>query len=435
MSFAENSAVHIRRGLSWIFLEKISRMGITLIMMGWVARYLKTHDLGVLQYSLSYLALWGFLSLPGLDAWVIKKIIHAPEKQPEIFAAVLFLKILGAVLIGIGITLTVFFTNWVPRETRFLVMMLAFSGVANFCSFADLWFQSELSFGKSSVSKQIGLYAGHFSRCILILVNASVNVFFVPVWVENVFTSLAQGGLFFRKSKRSIRWREIRKEASELIFEGWPLIVISGLVLFYSKVDSIILARSAGFVSVGEYACAQRLLEMVNTLPMSVSAVMVPLTSHIFKDNQGKNKNQEEHELSKWLGWVHFVSLPVTIFTLAMAPFLIRIIFGNDYSESVVLFRILVLGLPPVFFSVIRHSWLISQELQGDALKFEIIVALLVVMLNLFLVPRYGAIGSAIATVCSIYLSNILACIWIPSFKKCLWIYLQSLRRIHQNMR
>ena len=95
------------------------------------------------------------------------------------------------------------------------------------------------------------------------------------------------------------------------------------------------------------------------------------------------------------------ISVPVAILITVTAPALINLFFGELYSESVAILRIHVWAGLFVSLNNAAWAWYIVENRQKIANVRILIGLALNIVLNLFLIPSYGAIGAAIATIIS----------------------------------
>ena len=89
----------------------------------------------------------------------------------------------------------------------------------------------------------------------------------------------------------------------------------------------------------------------------------------------------------------------ISIFILS--PVMIPIFFGEQYQETVYLLRILALSLPLLFIASSVGATLVTQDHMKKKVKIMGGVALLNIVLNIIMIPVYGSVGAAIATVLS----------------------------------
>src|SRR5205807_9773786 len=89
----------------------------------------------------------------------------------------------------------------------------------------------------------------------------------------------------------------------------------------------------------------------------------------------------------------------VAVVAYTVATPLLALLFGADYVEATVPFRLLVIGLPVVFAIWILHAIAISVDREKLLWRTGLVGLVVNVGLNLYTIPHYGPSGAAFATV------------------------------------
>lgn len=157
-----------------------------------------------------------------------------------------------------------------------------------------------------------------------------------------------------------------------------------------ARLDNLILVRLASVYQTGLYSSVQRIFLAFNQLPGASSSVLAPEMS-----SGDPEKVRHGFRFSFYLVGLFVVGL---ISLLLIAPIGVPLVLGKAYLPSVVIFQILTIGTLFFVLTLPFNSHLLytsgkSKNLFGvDVTRF-----LLVVGLDLFLIPKFGATGAAIA--------------------------------------
>lgn len=173
------------------------------------------------------------------------------------------------------------------------------------------------------------------------------------------------------------------------------LFAVNALVLIHSRVDEWMLAAMRDFREVAGYAAAYKLAEVSRTAIRPITMVLFP----VFAAAVASAAWQEVRSLAKrTLGSVALVSLAVSIGVIAVAPWIIPLLFGADYPETISITQVLFLATPALFIGYAAIPINSSLRLDKQTLTIALVSVLLNVGLNLFVIPRWGAIGAAWST-------------------------------------
>lgn len=65
--------------ISWLFADRILRMGAGLFVTIWLARYLGAEQFGLLNYATAFVALFSALATMGLNGIIVRDLVKSPE--------------------------------------------------------------------------------------------------------------------------------------------------------------------------------------------------------------------------------------------------------------------------------------------------------------------------------------------------------------------
>jgi O-antigen/teichoic acid export membrane protein len=79
----------------------------------------------------------------------------------------------------------------------------------------------------------------------------------------------------------------------------------------------------------------------------------------------------------------------------------IQLLYGREFDATAGLLIVLVWSEVPIFFTAVLNNALVAKNLQKHILVPAIVGAVMNILLNLWAIPRYGALGASWATVAS----------------------------------
>jgi PST family polysaccharide transporter len=174
--------------------------------------------------------------------------------------------------------------------------------------------------------------------------------------------------------------------------------MLSGMaIMVYMRIDQIMLGQIMGDKSVGIYSAAVRISEIVYFIPMSIAASAFPAIIEIKKESEALYYQhlQKLYDIMVVLALV--IALPVTF----LSDWMVALLFGNAFIEAGPVLAIHVWAGIFVFLGVAGSKWYIVENLQRISLVNSSLGALANIALNFILIPHWGVIGAAWATVVS----------------------------------
>jgi O-antigen/teichoic acid export membrane protein len=158
-----------------------------------------------------------------------------------------------------------------------------------------------------------------------------------------------------------------------------------------------------GEEAVGIYSAALRISQAWYFVPMVIVASVFPSILEAKKHSNEKYllRFQNLYDL------MTFISVAISLLITFLADPIIRILFGNSYAEASAVLSIHIWTSIFVFLGVASGRWFIAENLQILNLQRAVLGAAINVCLNVLLIPNYGAIGAAIATMISFSISGL----------------------------
>lgn len=379
---------------AWLISDRILRMGIGLVVGVWVARYLGPEGYGQLSFAGSYVMLFSAIALFGLESIVVRElVIHADERD-----AILGTSCMIRLFAGIAsylIALTILFV--LRPDDRLILIMVALLGsslVLQALDVADLWFQSQIASYFSVISRFSAFFVSSVVKISMVLAGASITSITIATASEIFFAAIALG-ISYRLSGAKIgRWRWSSEWFQKLLSGSVPM-VFSGIVLMvYLRIDQVMLGALASEAEVGFYAAAVRISEVWYFVPTAIVSSVFPglIKLREIDETLFNQKLQRLYNLMAFLGYA--VAIPVTF----VSPWLVKLLFGVAYQPSSQLLAVLIWAGLFANLTVVRNAHFIAIERGRALLWCTTLGASFNVLLNLILIPRYGAMGAAIST-------------------------------------
>ena len=391
----------------WLISDRLVRMGLGLLVGVWVARYLGPDGYGSLSFAGSYVMLFSALALFGLESIVVRELVHHPEAEQAILGTTSLIRAAAGLLAYLGAIVTLLVIRPGDRTALLLVALLGSSLLAQAVEVSDLWFQSRVLSRYTVLCRTSAFIISSCLKVLLVLSSASLVAIAAATAVEALLAALLLVLTHARFSGAGIlTWRWDRSWFRRLLTGSVPM-VLSGVVLMvYLRIDQVMLGAMAPQAELGLYAAAVRISEVWYFVPTAiVSSVFPGLVALRSTDPvQFEQKLQQLYNLLAFLGYA--VALPVTF----IAPWLVQLLFGSAYLAAAPLLSVLIWAGLFANLSVVRNAHFIALDWGRSLLWATSLGATANVLLNLLLIPRYGALGAAVATCLSYWVAAHGAC-------------------------
>ncbi|MEX2150266.1 MAG: flippase [Steroidobacteraceae bacterium] len=400
----------ILSNVAWLSGDKIVRVGIGLLVGVWVARYLGPQQFGLLSFSMAFVSLFGAIATLGLQGIVVRDIVKAPRNAAETLGTSFVLQLLGGTASCVLLVLIIGLVRADDALARTTIAILGPTLILKASESVRYWFESQVQ------SK----YAVWVENAVL-LVIASIKIglilggapFILFVWIvlaEALAVALLLFAVYARTGGRLGAWRPSYDRAKALLKDSWPLILAGLAVMVYMRIDQIMLGQMLDDQAVGIYTVAVRISELWYFVPMTIVASVFPALIEAKKTSEALylERLQKLYDLLVKLALA--VAVPMTFLSNAT----VVLLFGQEYAEAGKILAIHVWTALFVFLGVASGKWFLVENRQLLAFQRVFAGMLVNIALNFMLIPRYGGMGAAVATL----LSQAVAALFIDALHK-----------------
>jgi len=421
----------------WLMLDKVLRMFLGLFVGVWVARYLGPENFGILNFAMSFVGLFGAFGKLGLDGIIVRNIVREPGERDEILGTSLILRFCGAIVLMLTVFGALQLTSATTHE-KIIVMIIAFGQLFMSFEVFDFYFQSQVKAKFSGITGTFGLLASSIARISFILLGLPLiwfagaviieqltkAIFFIYFYIKTASPTHKSSNNQYTNahSKLNIYPVKCRRQSAKLIFNGvknlkfskatalallkdsWPLILSGLVVMVYMRIDQVMIKEMLNNEAVGQYAAAVRLSEVWYFIPMMISNSLFPAIINAKKQSEELYYARLQN-LYTFLIWLAIaIALPMTF----LSEWIVTILFGPEYSQAANVLMIHIWAGVFVFLGVAFSKFLISENFTKKTFARTLVGAMMNVLLNYFMIPKFGISGAAIATLLSQFTANYL---------------------------
>lgn len=385
----------------WLAMERIFRMVVSFFVGIAIARYLGPAQYGQLNYAQSFVALFSAIAALGLEGIVVRNIVNHPARKDEIMGSAFVLKLLGSLFtIALTIALIVLLRPDDP-QTQWMVALIALGTILQSFDTIDYWFQSQVYAKVKVYAYGIAFFLISLVKLVMIVLHAPLIAFAYAGMAEAVIitTGLLIG---YRIHGHSVRkWRVSLPCAIDMLKDSWPLILSSLAIMIYMRIDQIMIGEMAGDHELGIYSVTVRLGEMWYFVPIAIVSSTFPSIVEAKKISEELFYERMQHlyDVMAFIGYV------AAIATTCFATVIVKL-FGPDYEAAAsLLIWYIWIGLF-VNLGVARTSFLNTMNYTRWQFVTSLMGCIMNVLLNLLLIPRYGAMGATVASLFSYWLQT-----------------------------
>src|SRR6266446_680136 len=384
----------INNSAALLVLDILSK-ATPLVVFPFMVRALGPASYGKIGFATAVAGFFGLMASPGFSTYALREAAKDEGRVHFLVRHVLGARVTFAVVSYA--LLIVFALTFAPRDftTRLLIVL---SGLVFLVNSVDAqWvFMARSRMWMVTLRGTVGqlIYGG----LILALIRRPTDAWVVPV--ASVVSLLAGTLLIWLPARREYRipWPVISPEIWRSFL---PICLIMGLAsmmsMIYDQIDTVMLRYMRSETEVGLYVASYRMMLIAMSFTPILGQVFFPLLS----ETTGQDHENEQRYLG-WLGQASLgLALPIATGGFILATPLTRFVLGTQYTGTATLFRWLMLTIIAGPLASYFGSQLIPMARERKYLVAVVAGALVNVILNLFLIPRYGAIAAAFTTAIS----------------------------------
>ena len=178
---------------------------------------------------------------------------------------------------------------------------------------------------------------------------------------------------------------------------GIPVFLSTLSSTVYYSADTIILGYYMPVKFVGIYSAGVVLVHSLLYLFSGLETALFPILSSSLEKNKG---GQDSRILERGYRLLCVVTFPAAVYSFIMAPYMVRFLFGPDYLEAATPARILAI-LIVAWAAMPAGVMFMSTGKPEINARLGVVSAIMNVVLNVALIPFFGILGAATASVTS----------------------------------
>lgn len=388
------------KNTSWLFADKVFKMGISFFVIILLTRYLGPENYGLLSYAQSFVGMFVAFSTLGLEVVLVRELTKNKEKTNVILGTALILKLIASIVA----LLLVIIINYNIEDKEAVLITNIISFILIFKSInlgMDTYFQANVISKYTVIASTVLYIISTILKLGFIYLELDL-VYFAFLLVFDAFGIFIGYVYLFNLHRMTILSLQFNKQlAKSLLKSGWPMMLVALAVFFYTKIDQIMIKYFLDNKSVGYYAAAVKVSELFYFIPLLIAQSVFP------KIVQEKEKANSENYLRlllniyKVLLWV---SIPIVVFVSIFNDWIVDLLFGASFAKSADILSVLTFCLILVSIGSVSTKILYVEHYERKYLKRSIFGVFINIGLNFILIPIYGAIGAAIATLATLFI-------------------------------
>lgn len=365
-----------------------------LITFPYVSRILKAENLGSVTFFSSIANYAIMLASLGVSTYGIRAVSRVRDDKKELSQTAYELFVINSISSLFIIVLLLLSSVFIKKFSSEPILLLINCVLILATPFGMNWLLSGM--------EQYGYIT---KRSIAVKLISLVMVFLLVKKSEDycvyaaiiTFSTVGAYILNFLYSLKIVNLKNIRKIEYKKHIKPMMILFASSLaVSVYINLDTIMLGFICGDKQVGLYTVAIKVKSMLLIAVNAISTVLLPRLSYYLAHDRWRDFRKI---LEKSISTIVLISVPLVFFFMIEAEDSVLFLGGAEYLDATLCMTII---MPILFISGISNitgnQVLIPLGKEDCFMKAVVSGAIIDLILNFFLMPRWGCVGAAIAT-------------------------------------
>ena len=391
----------VLKNTTWIIACKIAQSLLSFIIGTLTVRYLGPTNYGVITYVVSVVSFLMPIMQLGLNHTLVKEFVGNPDNEGEILGTAMIMNILSSLF---SMALAIAFVSIANAGEREMIIVCALYSLVLLFHATEMtmyWFQSKLLSKYPSIATLIAYVVVAIYKVYLLIAGKGV-VWFALSYVLDFFLISVILLVIYKKlstQKLSINWSIGRKMLSRSKY----YIIPSLMVVVYQHTDRIMLKLMVGDTEIGLFSAALVCTGMTGF----VFKAIIDSARAAILETKAKKPELYEKRVTQLYSVIIALALAQSIFITIFAKQIVYLLYGEAYLAAVPILRLAVWYDTFGYYSSVRNVWILAEEKQQYLTKINVVGSLANVVLNIFLIPVFGGVGAAIASIITQILTDI----------------------------
>jgi len=382
----------IAKNTFWLAVAEGVTRFLKLFLIIYVARILGATEYGKFTFALAFVSLFAIFSDFGISAITTRELAREKEKERE-FPAILSLKLVLSIGTLILICIGSFFITLDPIIRGIIWILGVYIIISSFSGIIYAFFQARQKMEYEALAKILQAIAVTGAGFFILfnfpsVQNLSLSYLFASLSALIFILLLFHFRVYRLKVHfNSIIWRNI-------LAMSWPLALGGMMGSICANTDSIMMGYWGQITQTGWYNAAQRIVAVALIPTGLIGASFFPALSKFL----GESRERLQKGWDYFMEIMIFLAVPLAIGGIALASKIIDLVYDPSYLYSVLAFQILIATGGVVILSTPFSQALVVSNQQKKTFWIVLIGAILNVILNFILIPKYSLYGAALTS-------------------------------------
>jgi O-antigen/teichoic acid export membrane protein len=370
---------------------------ISLVQVPILVRYLGKNGYGIWSLAGALPSMLLVITDLGLHSLIVREVSQDKKKLEYSFQYVFSIKIFFSAIFLALVWLIVKLLAY-SDDVKFFVYI---SSLSLICTSLQGLFSAVLRATQKFIYDALLQLANALSLFLGVLIIVLLDYGLTGLMYTQLFGQLILVlicfAFYFRKHSLNYPIVPESEKCLSILRRAIPFALMAIVLPVYYQIDIVMLSKMSGYEATGIYTAAYKIILMFMMISRLLSQVLFPTLSSLHITS-GK-------EFRKTF-FFSYRAIALVVFPMAFGLFfigerVILVLFKREFVEAVFLLRIMSFSLLFSSLHMLLTVALNSSNGEREAAKVIVLVTVFNIVMNFFLIPRFGGVGASISTLLS----------------------------------
>lgn len=379
----------------WLTIDELITRLLGLMVIVGIARILGAAEYGKFAFALSFVSLLVIFSNLGVAEITTRELVREKEMK-ENYSAIISLEIILSAMALILMVIGSFFITSDPIIQKAIWVLSLFILISSFFNIFFAFFRAQQRMEYEAVTKILqAVVITAFSFFVLFIIpsleNLSLAYFFANLIIFVIFL------IFFHIKINPLKLSYNKSIWKRFLKNSWPLTLGFSFFWVYGCLDSIILGNQGFITETGWYNAVLKVATASIIPAILIGKSFYPVLSKFTHSIKEKVQQVWNYHMETMI----VLSFPIMVGGWVLAPQIVDLFYGADYQPATLAFKLLMIVAGISFLYFPFSLILVAANQQKKNFLLILLGALINIILNFILIPKYSFYGVAGATIIS----------------------------------
>jgi len=383
----------VKKNLIYNVLYQVLIIVLPLITAPYISRTLGAKNVGIFSYSYSVANYFVLIAMLGINTYGNRTIAMCRDDKKKLsktFSEIYTIQFSSFIFSVISYILFISIFNKNDSIISWLQLIYVISGMIDISWLFFGLEQFKITVTRNTIIKILTIV-------LIFIFVRDKNDLWIYTLIMSIGTFFSQLYLWFNMKKYTYftkcSIKSLKKHIKPILILFIPVISYS----IYKVMDKIMLGNMTSFEEVGFYQNSEKIISIPMGVITALGTVMMPRMSNIIA--KGDKKNTKEY-IRVSIKVVTCLGAALAFGIIGTSKVLAPVYFGKEFekcSSILMLLSITIFSLS--WANVCRTQYLIPSKKDKVYVNSTIVGAVINLLINLLLIPKFGANGAAVGTI------------------------------------